>query len=129
MADPYVTVQRDGSVALVSFDRKRNLNAFDGQLTLELTEVARSFHDDLETRAVVLTGSKDYFSAGADLEDMVCETLRVLPNWRGGRSSFRACVYVKPGSPCHRSLWPRWSASPWARGCAVAGPRLAGARR
>lgn len=71
MADPYVTVQRDGSVALVSFDRKRNLNAFDGQLTLELTEVARSFHDDLETRAVVLTGSKDYFSAGADLEDMV----------------------------------------------------------
>jgi enoyl-CoA hydratase/carnithine racemase len=70
LPDPYVTVQRDGPVALVSFDRKRNLNAFDGQLTLELTEVARSFHDDLETRAVVLAGSKDYFSAGADLEDL-----------------------------------------------------------
>ncbi len=70
MPDSYVTVQRDGPVAVVTFDRKRNLNAFDNQLILELTEVARSFHDDLETRAVVLTGSKDYFSAGADLEDL-----------------------------------------------------------
>ncbi|MCZ6657243.1 MAG: enoyl-CoA hydratase/isomerase family protein [Gammaproteobacteria bacterium] len=70
MSESYVTVQRDGPVAVVAFDRKRNLNAFDGQLILELTDVARSFHDDLETRAVVLTGSKDYFSAGADLEDL-----------------------------------------------------------
>lgn len=70
MSTSYVTVERRGPVALVTFDRHKNLNAFDGQLILELTEVARSFHDDLETRAVVLTGSKDYFSAGADLEDM-----------------------------------------------------------
>ena len=70
MSDSYVTVKRDGPVALVEFDRKKNLNAFDGKLILELTDVARSFHDDLETRAVVLTGSKDYFSAGADLIDL-----------------------------------------------------------
>lgn len=70
MPESYVTVQRDGAVAVVTFDRKRNLNAFDGQLILELTDVARSFHDDLETRAVVLTGNKNYFSAGADLEDL-----------------------------------------------------------
>jgi len=70
MSGSYVTVRRGGPVALVTFDRKKNLNAFDGQLVLELTEVARSFHDDLETRAVVLTGAKDYFSAGADIEDM-----------------------------------------------------------
>ena len=70
MNDTYVTVERNGPVALVTFDRHKNLNAFDGQLILELTEVARSFHEDLDTRAVVLTGSKDYFSAGADLEDL-----------------------------------------------------------
>jgi enoyl-CoA hydratase/carnithine racemase len=70
MAEPYVTVERDGAIAVVRFDRKKNLNAFDGQLILELTDVARSFHDDLETRAVVLTGSTSYFSAGADLEDL-----------------------------------------------------------
>ena len=70
MTDRYVTVERQGPVALVTFDRHKNLNAFDGQLILELTETARQFHDDLETRAVVLTGSRDYFSAGADLEDL-----------------------------------------------------------
>lgn len=70
MSDSYVTVERNGSVALVRFDRGRNLNAFDGKLILELTDVARSFHDDLETRAVVLTGTLDYFSAGADLVDL-----------------------------------------------------------
>ncbi len=70
MSGSYVNVEREGSVALVTFDRKKNLNAFDGQLIRELTEVARSFHDDASTRAVVLTASRDYFSAGADLEDM-----------------------------------------------------------
>lgn len=66
----YVTVEQRESVALVTFDRHKNLNAFDGQLILELTEIARSFHGDLDTRAVVLTGNKEYFSAGADIEDM-----------------------------------------------------------
>jgi len=66
----YVTIERQGDVALVTFDRKKNLNAFDGKLILELTEVARSFQEDLETRAVVLTGSRHYFSAGADLGDL-----------------------------------------------------------
>lgn len=70
MADSYVTVEKDGPIALVEFDRKKNLNAFDGQLILELTDVARSFQEDLETRVVILTGSKDYFSAGADIQDM-----------------------------------------------------------
>ncbi len=70
MTEPYVSVERDGPIAIVHFDRHKNLNAFDGQLIVELTDVARSFHDDLETRAVVLTGSQDYFSAGADIEDM-----------------------------------------------------------
>ncbi len=72
--ETYVQVKRDGPIAFVQFDRKKNLNAFDGRLILELTDVARSFHDDLETRAVVLTGSRDYFSAGADLVDLSART-------------------------------------------------------
>ena len=70
MAYDYCTVEHDGPIATVTFDRHKNLNAFDGKLILELTDVARSFHDDLDTRAVVLTGSKSYFSAGADIEDL-----------------------------------------------------------
>ena len=60
MTDNHITIERDG---------QKNLNAIDEQLILELTDVARSFHDDLDTRAMVLTGAKDYFSAGADLEE------------------------------------------------------------
>jgi enoyl-CoA hydratase len=66
----YVTIERRDRIAVVRFDRKKNLNAFDSQLILELTDVARQFHEDLETRAVVLTGSTEYFSAGADIDDM-----------------------------------------------------------
>ncbi len=70
MSYGYVTIERQDRIAIVRFDRGKNLNAFDGQLILELTDVAREFHEDLDTRAVVLTGAPDYFSAGADIQDM-----------------------------------------------------------
>ena len=51
-----VTVERDGPVATVTFDRGGRLNAFDQTTILELTDVARRFQDDLTTQAVVLSG-------------------------------------------------------------------------
>jgi enoyl-CoA hydratase len=65
----YVGVDRQGPVAIVRFDRKESLNAFNQHLVRELTEVARTFHDDLETHYVVLAGAPEAFSAGADLKD------------------------------------------------------------
>jgi len=64
-----VTVERNGSIATVTFDRNGSLNAFNQDLILELTDIARSFHDDLEIQAVVLTGAPNAFSAGIDLKD------------------------------------------------------------
>ena len=64
-----VTVEKSGPVATVTFDRKGNLNAFSQELIRELTEVARMFQDDLETQAVVLTGTLQAFSAGIDLKE------------------------------------------------------------
>jgi enoyl-CoA hydratase/carnithine racemase len=64
-----VTVERQGAVAVVRFDRREHRNAFDQKLVGELTEVARGFHDDLDTHYVVLTGAPEAFSAGADLKD------------------------------------------------------------
>ena len=40
MSDPYVTTERNGPIAIVRFDRGENLNAFDGQLILELAHAA-----------------------------------------------------------------------------------------
>lgn len=64
----YVTIEKRGPIAIVRFDRKANLNAFDEQLVLELTHTAKGFHDDLETQAVVLAGAPNAFSAGFDLK-------------------------------------------------------------
>lgn len=64
-----VVVERDGPLAVVRFDRKENLNAFDQDTILALTDIARHFQDDLEIHAVVLTGAPDVFAAGIDLKD------------------------------------------------------------
>ncbi len=60
----FTTIERRNGIAVVRFDRKEKLNAFSQDLILEMTEVARSFHDDLEIHAVVLTSAPKAFSAG-----------------------------------------------------------------
>src|ERR1700744_918971 len=64
----FITIERDGAIATVTMDRGDGRNALSRQLILEMTETARSFADDLETQAIVLTG-KGAFTAGADLKD------------------------------------------------------------
>jgi enoyl-CoA hydratase len=64
----FVTIERDGAIATVTMDRGDGRNALSGQLIRDLTEAAKSFADDLETQAVILTG-KGAFTAGADLKD------------------------------------------------------------
>ena len=39
----YVTIEKCNGAAIVRFDRKQNLNAFNEKLVIELTQVARSF--------------------------------------------------------------------------------------
>jgi len=64
----FITIARYSGVAVVTFDRGDGRNALSRQAILELTEAAKSFADDLETQAVILTG-KGAFTAGADLKD------------------------------------------------------------
>jgi enoyl-CoA hydratase len=64
-----VTVERQGAIAIVRMSRPQALNAFNRELTVELTEAARSFHNEHDTHAVILTGSTRAFSAGADLKE------------------------------------------------------------
>ncbi len=42
----YVAIEKRGAAATGRFDRKQNLAAFNEKLAIELTHVARSFHDD-----------------------------------------------------------------------------------
>jgi enoyl-CoA hydratase len=72
----FVRVARDGAIATVTMDRGDGRNALSRQLILEMTDVARSFADDLETQAIIL-GGKGAFTAGADLKDPVMDRRRV----------------------------------------------------
>ena len=65
----FCEIKKRGPVAVVTMDRGEKLNAFNPPLIREMTEVAKSFHNDQETQAVVLAGNEKYFSSGADLTD------------------------------------------------------------
>ena len=72
----YVTIEKKGRIAVVRFDRGFAANALSMELMQELTEAARSFDDDFETSAVILTGRPDHFTMGADLKDPGMAELR-----------------------------------------------------
>ena len=71
----FIAVKRAGGVATVTIDRGDGRNALSRQLILDLTETARSFADDLQTQAVIVT-SKGAFTAGADLKDPAMDRRR-----------------------------------------------------
>lgn len=73
MTGNIVEVERGGEIAVVRLNRPKQLNAFNAAQTRALTEVARSFHNDHDTHAVILTGSERAFSAGADLTEVRTE--------------------------------------------------------
>lgn len=61
----------EGRVATITLNRPQALNAINRQLTLEVLEAATGFDADPEIGAIVLTGSKKAFAAGADIKEMV----------------------------------------------------------
>lgn len=65
----YLEIERSGHVATVTFDRADRLNALNRGLMLDITNAARAFKDDADTRAVIFTGRGKHFSAGADLKE------------------------------------------------------------
>src|ERR1700761_7266695 len=54
-------------VATIWLNRPEHRNAFSGDMTRELHEAFGRFEADDEVRAIVVTGTGKYFSAGADL--------------------------------------------------------------
>jgi enoyl-CoA hydratase/carnithine racemase len=65
----HLTVQRDGPIGLVTFNRPDKANALNFDHLLEIESAAQSFTDDLDTRVVIFTGAGKHFSSGADLSD------------------------------------------------------------
>jgi len=83
----FVRVVRDGRIATVTLDRGDGRNALSRAVILALTEAAKSFADDIETQAVILT-SKGAFTAGADLKDPAMDR-RIAPGLLERRQMIR----------------------------------------
>lgn len=73
----FVRVVREGPIATVTLDRGDGRNALSRDVIVSLTEAAKSFADDIETQAVILT-SNGAFTAGADLKDRAMDR-RIAP--------------------------------------------------
>ncbi|MBU0508238.1 enoyl-CoA hydratase/isomerase family protein [bacterium] len=64
-------VERDGTVAIVTVNRPKAMNALNVATVCELHEVFRGLAADRETRVIVLTGAGEKsFVAGADIQEI-----------------------------------------------------------
>src|SRR5438874_402026 len=75
-------------VLRVIMNRPEKLNAVDGQMHRELTEIWRAIDSDPNVNAVVLTGAGKAFSAGGDLDlldDMIADFDTRIRVWKEAR--------------------------------------------
>lgn len=73
-----VTIERQGRIALVRFDRGAKANALALSTMRALTEAARSFETDPDVSAVILAGAEN-FCLGFDLKDAETAALKDAP--------------------------------------------------
>ncbi len=67
-----IQVERRESVAIVRLNRPEKLNALSRETIAALSAAFKSFENDAELRAVILTGAGDRaFSAGTDLSELI----------------------------------------------------------
>ena len=85
-----IRYERDGHVAVLTYDRPEQRNAVSRRMNAELHEAWRDFRDDDGAFVLVITGEGDAFCAGWDLADAAATT---VDDW----DQFRTHVYDSPG--------------------------------
>ncbi|HEY7623296.1 MAG TPA: enoyl-CoA hydratase-related protein [Solirubrobacteraceae bacterium] len=76
-----VNLHRDGAAATIELNRPDALNAWNGQLGIDLLAAVREVADDDGVRVVVVTGAGRAFSSGADLKDASARTRTDEGHW------------------------------------------------
>lgn len=72
MSSVSIIEERRGSIAVVTLNRPEKLNALSRETIAALGAAFKSFENDAELRAVILTGAGDRaFSAGTDLGELI----------------------------------------------------------
>jgi enoyl-CoA hydratase len=77
-----IRVERDGPVAILTFDRPRVLNAFDPALIAETRAALAALGEDDNVLAIVVRGAGRAFSAGFDMKASASAPSRGPEEWR-----------------------------------------------
>ena len=67
---PFVTLEREGNIALITMDRPEALNALNSQVLAELSQVLDQVEADPDLYVAIITGAGRSFVAGADIGQM-----------------------------------------------------------
>ncbi|MDZ7780908.1 MAG: enoyl-CoA hydratase-related protein [Gemmatimonadota bacterium] len=88
----YVTIERDGELAIVTVDRQKKMNALNADVVSEIGEAFAGLRDDDEVRGVVLTGAGEKaFVAGADIGELAkMDSVTGVRISRDGQDVFRS---------------------------------------
>jgi enoyl-CoA hydratase len=68
MAEPHLRFERDGHVAIVTFNRPESKNALSGEMLVRMYDAWLEIDADDDIRAAVVTGAGGTFCAGMDLK-------------------------------------------------------------
>eukprot|EP01121_Diplochlamys_sp_Union-15-3_P010878 TRINITY_DN3102_c0_g1_i1.p1 TRINITY_DN3102_c0_g1~~TRINITY_DN3102_c0_g1_i1.p1 ORF type:complete len:304 (+),score=55.00 TRINITY_DN3102_c0_g1_i1:83-994(+) len=77
-----ILTETKGSVGVITMNRPKALNALCDKLVTEIANALKSFDKDPKVGAIVLTGNKKAFAAGADIREMAPKSF--LDNYFGG---------------------------------------------
>jgi methylglutaconyl-CoA hydratase len=91
-AMPLVNVHRRGAVTVLELARPETGNALASQLVADLSSALAAAHE-VETRALVLTGSGTHFCTGADLRELAAGT-SAPPEERAADADRLAALYA-----------------------------------
>ena len=69
MAYEHLSLEKEGHIATVTFNRPEKANALNFAHLAEIEDVALSFRDDADTRVIIFAGAGKHFCSGADLTD------------------------------------------------------------
>ncbi len=81
METEHILVERDGPVAILTFNRPERLNAFHNPLMEETLATVAALDADPEVRAIVVTGAGRAFSAGFDLKAAAERRMSEVEDW------------------------------------------------
>lgn len=92
-----ILIEKEGSIATITINRPKALNALNTKVLEELKAAALELEKDNETKVIILTGSGDKsFVAGADISEMVSKSPKEGEAFaKAGQAAFAAIEQLK----------------------------------